>query len=120
MLLRLARHRLFQTFIVLLIASAALATPIRHDYTFDQYPGVSCSKDCSSGNQTTTVAYGVPVVWLKLTKTVSLDDQHVVSQHREQLVKPLLLDGVSYVLMLAVYVAFTQKGKLKRYANSRH
>ena len=118
MLKRLVRHRLFVSLLIILIILGALGAPISHDYTYDQYPGVSCTKDCGYGNQTTTVNYGVPLVWLKLTKTERLYDHHVESQHREYLTKPLLIDGVSFVLLIAIYVAFAQKGKLSRYANS--
>jgi hypothetical protein len=120
MLKRLVRHRIFQVFLFLIIVIGALSAPIRHDYTFDQYPGVACNKDCGYGQQTTEVGYGMPFVWLTLTKTVSAYDHHVVSSKTMKNTKQLAADVASSALLATIIVIITQRSQRRPLENLRH
>lgn len=120
MLKRLVRHRLFQVFLFLAIVVGAVAAPIRHDYTFDQYPGVACNKDCGYGQQTTEVGYGVPFVWLTLTKTISAYDKHVVSSKSVKNTKQLVADIASVAVLASIIVITTQRRTRSDLENLRH
>jgi hypothetical protein len=120
MLKRLVRHRIFLVVLALVIVVGGIAAPIRHDYTFDQYPGVACDKDCGYGYQTTQVQYGVPLVWLTLTKTTSVYDKHVVSTKTERDDKKLLLDIAGYGALIMIILGIAKFTKRRSYADFGH
>jgi len=116
MLKRLVRHRIFQTLAILLLVLIAALAPIRHDYTYDQYPG-NCSKDCGYGNETTEVRYGIPWTWASLSKTVSVYDKHIVSQQSSYQTKNLALDLGLYTVVIVSWLAGRRINLARRHAH---